>query len=145
MSQHLTRVFFRMSQDDDGYPPITTETLWAESVGKGTYRLVNSPFFAYGVGYGDIVSAAEEDGELRFRGLVERSGHTTCRVALYSAENGPRVKAALHRLGCDTEDSHLPSLFSVDIPPTVDYDAVVRTLEQGHSEDRWDFEIANPS
>jgi len=107
--------------------------------------VVNSPFFAYGVGYGDVVSATEEGGELRFRAVLERSGHTTGRVALYSPEYGAEAKAAVHQLGCDTEDSHLPSLFSVDIPPSVDFDAVIRVLEQGHNEDRWDFEIANPS
>jgi len=101
--------------------------------------------FAYGVGYGDVVSATEEGGELRFRAVLERSGHTTGRVALYSPEYGAEAKAAVHQLGCDTEDSHLPSLFSVDIPPSVDFDAVIRVLEQGHNEDRWDFEIANPS
>ena len=47
------------------------ETLWADRVGPDRYRLDNSPFWAYGVSWRDVVEAhMDEGGQLAFTRVV---------------------------------------------------------------------------
>ena len=64
------RIQFRLTLDEDGYPPASGETLWATALGDGTYRIDNIPFFATGVSLGDVVEAEMIDCR-RLRGFVD--------------------------------------------------------------------------
>jgi len=68
------------------------ETLWANRVGPDLYRLDNSPFWAYGVSWRDVVEAhPDPDGMLRMSRVVEKSGHRTVRVIFEpSVDSGVR-------------------------------------------------------
>jgi hypothetical protein len=64
-------------------PDGDVETLWATPVGEHLYRLENSPFFAYGVSWLDVVEARPDPaGQLAMARVVEKSGHRTVRVIL---------------------------------------------------------------
>ena len=57
------------------------ETLWGERVGTNSYRVDNSPFWAYGVSWKDVIEAhPDPDGMLRMTRVVEKSGHRTVRI-----------------------------------------------------------------
>src|SRR6476661_1521622 len=60
------------------------ETMWATPVGPDRYRLENSPFYAYGVSWLDVVEALPDEaaGLPVFVRRVERSGHRTVRLIL---------------------------------------------------------------
>src|SRR5688500_12587671 len=59
------------------------ETVWAQPIGPDQYRLDNSPFWAYGVSWRDVVEAhPDEDGMLTFVRVVQKSGHRTLRLIL---------------------------------------------------------------
>ncbi|MCY1075619.1 DUF4265 domain-containing protein [Archangium lansingense] len=142
-SEQLVKVFFELQQDEDGYPPVTCESMWAKPVGDGLYRLGNIPFFARGVAYEDVVSAVRrDDGTLGFVEVVRPSGHSTLRVIIYEASEAPALRHELEVLGCDTEQSHIPNLFAVDVPPAVSLEAVRRLLEAGIASERWEYEEA---
>src|SRR5688572_22698495 len=49
-----TKVLFRV-RNEDGSADV--ETLWATSLGADNYKLDNSPFYAYGVSWEDVVHA----------------------------------------------------------------------------------------
>jgi Domain of unknown function (DUF4265) len=100
------------------------ETVWAEPVGPDCYRLDNSPFWAYGVSWLDVVEAhLDEGGQLAFTRVVEKSGHRTVRVIFRPGidENpeGQAVVDELGRLGCTYEGMH-PGYIAIDIPPSVE-------------------------
>jgi len=142
-SEHLVKVFFELQQDEEGYPPVTCESMWATPVGDGLYRLGNIPFFARGVAYEDVVSAVRrDDGTLGFVEVVRPSRHSTLRVILYEASEAPALRHELEALGCETELSHTPHLFAIDVPPAVSLDAVRRLLEAGTASERWEYEEA---
>ncbi len=115
---HSVKVFFELQQDEDGYPPVTCESLWATPVGNGLYRFDNIPFFARGVAYEDVVSAVRRDAK------------------------APELRRELEALGCDTEQSHIPNLFAVDVPPSVSLEEVRRLLETGDASEHWEYEEA---
>lgn len=145
------KVWFRLQQDEDGYPPAQVETVWAVPFSEGTYVLENVPFFAQGVSLGDMISTTEDsDGRRWFNGVVKPSDHSTVRVSVFRESSDPRpleerVAALRHRfteLGCTTELSHVSGLFAVDVPAAVDYDRVGDLLEEG-KDGSWDYEEAS--
>ena len=145
------RILFALVQDDQGYPPATSETLWALPIRGSRYRLDNIPFFVCGVSCFDIVDAsADESGFLRFGGLVESAGHSTIRVIFYDQkdqslsipERVAELRNGLRSLGCSSEVSHIPGLISVDVPPEVPLRVVKSVLEDGVALGYWDYEEA---
>ena len=62
-------------------PDGKVETLWAVDLGGGHYRLDNTPWYAYGISWQDVVEAQpDEDGQLQFVKLVSKSGNRTVRI-----------------------------------------------------------------
>ena len=120
------------------------ETLWATPVGEGEYQLDNSPFWAYGVSWKDVVAAApDSDGQLAMTHIVRKSGHRTVRVIFEEpAEPGSRSQAILDgavALGCSYEGMH-PKYLVLDLPAGVDLMRVATYL----TEHRVQWEHADP-
>jgi hypothetical protein len=53
----LVKIVFSLEQDEDGYPPVKTESLWAKPKADGSFELDNTPFYAQGISRKDIVAA----------------------------------------------------------------------------------------
>jgi Domain of unknown function (DUF4265) len=105
------------------------ETMWAVEREDG-YELDNIPFYVKELALGDVVSAtAETDGALYFSKLVRAQGHSTLRLLFSSKENIKPVRDALRQMRCDSEQSDLPSLVAVDVPPEVPYARVKEFLD----------------
>jgi hypothetical protein len=139
--QHV-KILFHLEQDEDGYPPVSAETLWAIKVGEGLYKIDNIPFFATGIAVNDIVSAEPEAGMLLYKEVVHPSEHSTFRVVVYQHDEVPEVHGLFKQLGCSTEQSHLPGLIAIDVPPSVSWEELKRVLDAGREQDRWDYEEA---
>ena len=148
--KEIAKVGFKLTRDEDGYPPADWEWLWASRVGSSTFKIDNIPFFAKSIACGDIVAAAQTDQGLVFTDLVEASGHSTVRVVFYrEGRDDEQLRVAvegitqsLKALGCDTERSHIPNLIAVDVPPAVDYRAVSGLLSDKEHEGLLSYEEA---
>lgn len=136
------KISVALEKDEDDYPPADFESLWATSLGEGLYRVENIPFFAEGIALGDVISARPEQDLLRFQGVVQPSGHRTLRVMVYDKQEVPAVREMLKRQGCDVEQSHIPGLISVDVPPEVPLPVLRQLLAEGESQERWGYEEA---
>jgi uncharacterized protein DUF4265 len=141
-SERHVKILFQLEQDEDGYPPASVESLWALPKGEGRFQVDNIPFFATGVAFGDIVSVTQEEGALCFQDVVQPSGHSTLRVAISEAADVPAVRALFEQKGCSVEQSHLPRLIAVDVPPSVPLESLRPLLEAGRGQGRWDYEEA---
>lgn len=113
-------------------PDGDVETLWATPVGEDRYKLENSPFFAYGVSWLDVVEAREDAlGQLAMTRVVEKSGHRTVRLILDDGDapltEADGVVERLQTLGCSYEGYNRRYL-SLDIPPGANFDVVVDAL-----------------
>lgn len=139
--ESLKKVQFIIEQDEDGYPPVTIETVWTRKTKDGYYELDNSPFYALDVSWKDVVDVEEvSDGTLQFKRVVRQSGHSTVRVvALKKGELEP-LKRKLEELGCSWEGADVPSLISVDVPPHVDIERVRDLLQEGSDNGFFDYE-----
>jgi hypothetical protein len=117
------------------------ETLWAERVGPDPYQLDNSPSWAYGVSWLDVVEAhPDKDGQLAFTRVIETSGHRTVRVifapGIDANPEGQAIVDELVRLGCTYEGMN-PGYIAIDLPPGVELTMVAGYLTgQGA---RWEY------
>lgn len=117
------------------------ETLWAEHVGADHYRIDNSPFWAYGVSWRDIVEAQPDpDGMLRFQRVIEKSGHRTLRLILKlpadKSEESQSILDGLNAIGATYEGMN-PGYLSIDLAPHVPLEPVVEYLVS--SGQQWEY------
>ena len=129
---------------EDGWPPFEAEWLWAKPLGGDLYELDNNPWWAKDVSWKDVVRARHDaDNSLVHVELVKPSGHSTIRI-MPSKASDAQVKTLMTRLneiGCTYEgESGWQSLISVDIPPDVDYSAIVPMLDDGEDKSLWFYE-----
>ena len=117
------------------------ETLWANPLGGNLYRLDNTPLFAYGVSWKDVVEAVPQQGALPlFTRVVEKSGHRTVRVILQNADELERLKSGMLALGCSFEGAW-SKLIGIDIPAGASLEAVRGFLVDGG----YEWEHADPT
>ena len=121
-------------------PDGDVETLWADDLGGRRYRLDNTPWYAYGISWRDIVEAKPDaDGQLQFQRIVEKSGHRTIRITAeqpFSDEWLQQIVA----LGC-TYEGATRKYVGIDLPPGIDLEVVGKFLTQQNV--RW--EHADPT
>jgi hypothetical protein len=135
------RVAFRLTPDEEGFPPGDWEHLWADAVGANEYRLDNTPFFARGVSYRDVVRTVRDGDFNVFQEVVRAGGHSTIRVILTEAESAAGFVARLSEMGYPVESSHIPGYVAVDVPSSSSRSDLVEYLDQGESEGLWEYEI----
>jgi hypothetical protein len=125
-AEPTAKVLFRVDYDDGD---MVVETLWATPLGNDLYKLDNSPFYAYGVSWEDVVLAPYDDEEAlpAFRSVVERSGNRTIRVMFDPpvADGNPsdQILKGLLALGCSYEGANR-GYIAINLPPRVDLEEV---------------------
>src|SRR5574337_180249 len=71
----LVKIFFHLQQDEDGYPEVSAESVWAKPTGAADEYIVdNIPFFTRDATIGDTLKALKKEGALWFDSLRQRSG-----------------------------------------------------------------------
>ena len=113
------------------------EGIWAKPLGYQLFEICDTPLLAYDVHHGDVVSCEERPDERpRLRMVVHRSGHRTLRV-LFGEDSTEvcwqRVLKRLSALGAMACEGW-QRFYAIDIPPTVDYEAICYYL--------WEQEVA---
>lgn len=122
------------------------KTLWATKVGEDRYQIDNSPFYAYGVSWQDIVSAPFDQNEdfPTFQKIVSKSGHRTVRVIFDPpVEDGNASDQLLQGLvsrGCTYEGANR-GYMSIDVPPSVE----LQTIRQYLIDNDATWEHADPT
>lgn len=125
-----------------------SETLWATPVGSCTYRLENSPFFAKGFSYLDIVSAEFDpsEGFPVVQSVLESSGRSTYAIAVIAGmkSNDKFVKywQPLEAIGCTFEGAD-SQLLSVDVPASTNVAEAFRLMQLGEDAGVWYFQEQN--
>jgi hypothetical protein len=134
------RIRFVLTRDEDGYPPVESELLWAEPLGNGVYRLDNIPFFVRESSLADDVETEEIAGERVFKRTMRNGGHRTVRLLACDGHDVPRLRDELRVLGCTSELNQDGRLLAVDVPPSVPSATFVHFLKTGAASGRFDYE-----
>jgi len=141
-SNALDKVVVPLGEDE--WHGFGEEAVWARRLGDGLYEVQNSPFFAKGLAYLDVVRATRRDDRLLVVEVVTPSRHSTYRLLVKSEAPQSQVRDSLNELvasGC-TFESYVESgwtLYSFDVPPAA-IDAAYRVISAAERNDLWDFE-----
>jgi Domain of unknown function (DUF4265) len=145
------KVHFDLDQDEDGFPPVHSEGLWAIRLNDERYELDNIPFFVSGVSCCDVITVRESpEGYYTFDRLVEERGHSTLRVIFSEGSEDCRpllerardLREILRKQGCSVELSDDPLVIAVDVPPDVSLTPVRDILDTGEERGLWGYEEA---
>lgn len=130
---------------DDAWHGQVSETVWAETLPTGHFRLRNVPFYARGLSFGDVVATREtEESPCTFDRVIERSGHSTYRIRLSEAVSledltFDRYWQPLEAEGC-TYERGTERLIAVDVPDHAHIHRVYELLAKGEEAGAWSFE-----
>ena len=126
------KIEFRL-QIEDGYPPISVESLNARQVESGQFEILNTPFFVKNVAYGDRVTAIQQqDGRLIFEACTVYSGFKAISIILLDESLDVGVLDLLRGLHCVIEYGEFGDLrmVAVAVPPSVDYTPIRHSLDE---------------
>lgn len=129
-----------LQQDDVGYPPWSEETLYAEHVTAGTYRLVSVPTFARNLARNDLVETVTFEGALYAVRIVGWGGHSTLRVILFDSGCHDELLSFAESYGCTVEHTAIPNLFAIDVPPRGDLPQCRAALLAGEDAGKWSYD-----
>ena len=120
------------------------ETMWAVEHGDGFYKLDNTPYYAYGVSYGDVIKAeSNADGSLSFSVIEAKSGNRTLRIIFDAEEvhNGTSetILSYLDAMACAYEGADA-SYYAISAPADTELSEVIDHLND--NEIMW--ECADP-
>jgi hypothetical protein len=141
----FVKVWFELAKSDDGWPPASSEGLWAVVLSSDVVRLDNTPWFVRNVACGDLVQVRRGDDGLWWAGeRLKRSGNGTIRVVPFrqGALGGSRQRVldTFAPLGVSGEGIEQYSMVALHVPPDVDVVAVKRLLVNGWRDGWWDYE-----
>jgi hypothetical protein len=141
-----SRVIFPLEVDEEGWPPVGSERVWAYALGEDRYRVDNAPWFVRDLAIGDVVEAIAPDPESHpvFTRILEKSDHLTIRLVCFRA--GPLagdLQAILDvfvPLGAYGEGASQYAMVALDIPAGVPLHPIYDRLKQGRTDGWWDWE-----
>lgn len=83
----MAHVVFDLEVDEDGWPPVASERVWAFAVGDDLYEIDNAPWFVPGVAAGDVARAVPTTPESDpvFVNVDRFSDHSSVRVICFRA------------------------------------------------------------
>lgn len=139
-------VVFPLDVDEDGWPPVGAERVWAVPLGGDHYRIDNVPWFVRDLACDDVVVAiAPEEGQHPvYVRTHEKSSHLTIRVVCF--RSGPlkgdlgAVADAFTRLGVYAEGVAQYGIVALDIPPTASLRPIYERLVAGQQDGTWEWE-----
>lgn len=136
MTQHV-KILFRLEPDEDGFPPISVESLNAIPVSRSEFRLENAPFFVRDISYGCLVRAnpSELKNSYEFQSVSAGSEFTSISIILLDPNVDDVLMKLLKPRDCVIEYGKFGELrmLAAAIPPSGNYPEVrdrLTTLEE---------------
>lgn len=148
IGDYTVEIWFRIEKDKQGYPRTRVwEQLLAQPIVERVdyFQIESIPFYLKDVSRGDVVrTKITENGEIQdgevfeFDGIVQRGGHNTYRLLLKQKhpDDPAFTENELLSKGLLIEVKH-EDFFAVDVPPSLDQQAIDRYLVTESESGRW--------
>lgn len=134
------KINFQLKPGEDGYPPVSVESLWAREL-NGFYVIDSIPFFTSEATVGDIVCARRDhENVLWFESVEVASLSSLVRVVFFDVTFANAIAEILSRIGCGVEHLREFKLLAVDVPASVDLSEVQDILVANAAKGYLDFE-----
>ena len=136
------KIQFFLEIDEDGYPPVGSETLNAIVLGSGEFQIDNTPFFATSVALGDVVLAkktSDSGDKFLFYSHVSFSENHSLSIIFLEDTIIEDVFSKLKLAGCYCEYGEFRGgnlkMLAVSVPNTKVYNQVIPNLLKLESDD----------
>lgn len=121
------------------------ELMYAKPLSGNRFVLDNSPFYAFGISFGDEFYVEDTNDQKTFYSIASRGGHSTYRIKLPEGKDHNYFLSyweKLGSLGCSYEGSsvNIRRLYAIDMPPDVDIHKAYSVLEEYENLGIWEFE-----
>lgn len=131
---------FPLVRDEEGYPPADSEGLWTiPTENPSEYIVDNIPFFVENIALGDRVDASEQSGLLTFNELIRASGHSTVWAFAEDPSVMTSLRDKLRGFDLRTEADPNRGILAIDVPPQVNYAALIQNLKDGETSGEWEY------
>jgi hypothetical protein len=140
ISMNGTKIHFRLHQDENGYPPVTIESVWALKAEPEGYFLDNIPFFEREATLGDLVSAKESEGIFWFERILKPSANSLLRAMFFDKGRINEIRHGLSNMGCESEAYPDQNLITINLPPSQSLKAVQEYLRAAADQGWLDYE-----
>ena len=138
----MERVFFELELDT--WHDQSVESMWATKLGDHLYKIEGSPFFVKGITFEDAVKTKLLDGVISFVKTATSSGGSTYGILCKEGTDETQFERfwkPLEVVGCTYEQGDFGyRMYSVDVPKQANIQQVFALLQDGISNDIWDFE-----
>lgn len=118
--------------------------MWVTELEGGLYKVENTPFFAHGISFEDIVEVKQRRGGNLFRRTIAPSGRSTYRILLGADTTNAQFErfwAPLEAEGCTYEQGDFGFImYAVDVPKEAKIHEIFGFLNEGVAQKIWDFE-----
>lgn len=128
------KIGFQLEIEEDGFPPVSVETLNGRLISETTVELDNTPFFAEGVAAGDILRFNKiRDSEiLEYEHVVQASGNKSISIILIDEECKENIYQKLKGFGCYCEYGDFTdfAMIAACVGADCDYSLIAEFLDQ---------------
>lgn len=134
--------------DENDWHSCSTESVWAEKISflnnkSALLRILNTPFYAKGLSFLDLVQGSMMDESMyQFSVVTTRSGHSTYRVIVLDESRFDAYWEKLSILKCTYESGYFDNkpIYAIDVPKETNIREVYALLEKGEKEKIWMFD-----
>lgn len=141
----LFKVYFKLEIDNDGYPPVSEESIWAKEISGNLCEIDNIPFYAKGISYKDIICVERGENNNYYKSLYKSSGNSTIRIIFFNSKKIDCIINKLEKSGCTWEQGETKDFFSINIPIDIDEKPILEILKNGLLYNDLDYEESNIS
>lgn len=119
--------------DDEEWPPYPAEMVDASLIAHDLAEIRGVPWFVTNLSRGDIVRVRHDGIGYVGGTVVSRGGHSTLHVMATTDTELVPVVEQLHALGAATSSGLEPPMLTVDVPESVNLDAVLAVMAKAES------------
>lgn len=138
------RVHFTLPRDEEGWPPVDSETVWAELLAPTVAKVDSIPWFVRDIALEDLISIdTGQVGQAIFIEKLKWSGNCTLRVVPLADDTAAGIRDILDRvadLGVECEVLGQYGLVAINARPAADLGRLKRLLTQGEERGWWSYE-----
>lgn len=134
------KIYFPLEVDEDGWPPVSGESLWATDIGSNHAVIDNIPFFIPLISLGDTIEYEKVDDYYLYKKTVVSSQNSTVRI-MFNISNIQNIISQLEKLGASIESGKdFKNLTALSINSKKSYTDIVDFLSLAEQDNILSFE-----
>lgn len=143
-STERIQVEFALDRDEEGWPPVDREKIWANALSPDVVQVDSIPWFVRNIALGDLISVRpSREGAAAFIEKLKWSGNCTVRIVPLGDDSKAGIRGVIERIsgfGVELEVLGQFGLVAANVRPSVDLVGLKEALDLGEKQGLWSYE-----